>query len=480
MGSCLSLGLDVSKGRIDGLFLHEAGTPLPGAGSFDDTDSGHRRLVQEIRGKLLQFPEVTLLVGFEATGGLELNWHATLDGLTKEFPSRLKVFRLRGLDVRRYKESEPIRRTGDMASARAIAHMVLERHGRLLVAPPPATGELRLVRLIRSISCDRARNICRLKADLPAIQPEMVGFCQNGLPNWVREVLTKYPTAYELANANIDDLEDIPHVSHERAQTLIARAEKTVAAMTDAESGFVIKMRLKTIQSFDEQYADASKELIRALRSGNRGNQMDLLTSIPGIGEHTAAVFLAETGGIEKFSSVKKLISFAGLNPVNLNESGDLIDSKHISKHGNAHIRSILHMAALSAVQHNKPCKEFYKKLCDRGKKGSVALVAVMVKLLRQMYAVLKTKKTYDPEREATRRQQALKQQQNRSEQKPITAKQTTLPDIHAPVSRIEARKRKNAVAQHTAQRTGSKPQKPLRANRPKIVQTTETCQACH
>ena len=58
MGSCLSLGLDVSKGRIDGLFLHEAGTPLPGAGSFDDTDSGHRRLVQEIRGKLLQFPEV--------------------------------------------------------------------------------------------------------------------------------------------------------------------------------------------------------------------------------------------------------------------------------------------------------------------------------------------------------------------------------------------------------------------------------------
>ncbi len=70
------------------------------------------------------------------------------------------------------------------------------------------------------------------------------------------------------------------------------------------------------------------------------------IRTIPGIGSILGAMILGETGDIDKFSSAKKLVAFAGLDPVT-RQSGDFKNSTGpISKRGSPQLRSALFMVA--------------------------------------------------------------------------------------------------------------------------------------
>lgn len=55
-------------------------------------------------------------------------------------------------------------------------------------------------------------------------------------------------------------------------------------------------------------------------------------------------------------------------------------------------------MAALTAINANAACKELYQRLRDRGKGYYKAMVAVMAKLVKQAFGLLKSAKEYDDE----------------------------------------------------------------------------------
>jgi transposase len=50
----------------------------------------------------------------------------------------------------------------------------------------------------------------------------------------------------------------------------------------------------------------------------------------------------------------------------------------------------MLYVASWSAIRHNKSCRELYQRLKAAGKASKVALIAVVNKLLRQAFAVVK------------------------------------------------------------------------------------------
>jgi transposase len=63
---------------------------------------------------------------------------------------------------------------------------------------------------------------------------------------------------------------------------------------------------------------------------------------------------------------------------------------------GNPYVKKILYMAALSAIRFNKYCRELYERLVNKGKAKKLALVAVAHKLLRQVYGILKSRRSFD------------------------------------------------------------------------------------
>ncbi len=86
------------------------------------------------------------------------------------------------------------------------------------------------------------------------------------------------------------------------------------------------------------------------------------LTQIPGVGIVTAATIVSEIGDIKRFSSVKKLNAFAGIDP-SVRQSGEFLGTEnHMSKRGSAYLRRALWMAAFVSVHHIPEAIDLYDK----------------------------------------------------------------------------------------------------------------------
>ena len=123
--------------------------------------------------------------------------------------------------------------------------------------------------------------------------------------------------------------------------------------------------------------------------------QMELLTSIRGIGENIASALIIATGGFTYFSTAKQISRFLGLCPT-YQQSGTSVNVKgHINRNGDTYLRSQLYIAALASIRFNAACKETYNRLKAKGKSGKVAVVAVANKLIRQAYAIVTNNQPY-------------------------------------------------------------------------------------
>ncbi|OEF97219.1 IS110 family transposase [Desulfuribacillus alkaliarsenatis] len=128
---------------------------------------------------------------------------------------------------------------------------------------------------------------------------------------------------------------------------------------------------------------------------------ISLLCSIPALGPFSAAVILSEIRDPKAFSNPRKLIAFCGIDP-SVNESGKFKGTKmKISKRGSRFLRRTLYMAALACIK-KKPngqypnatlAQYYHEKIMTKPKKS--ALIAVMHKLLKYIFAVLRDCKPF-------------------------------------------------------------------------------------
>jgi transposase len=104
-----------------------------------------------------------------------------------------------------------------------------------------------------------------------------------------------------------------------------------------------------------------------------------VLRTLPGVGEFTALVMLAEIGDITRFPSARKLASRAGLTPT-VRGSDLTVRHGHISKQGPAWLRWVLNQAAQTAKRSPEFAATYAAISRRRGKK--IATIAIARKLL--------------------------------------------------------------------------------------------------
>ena len=122
----------------------------------------------------------------------------------------------------------------------------------------------------------------------------------------------------------------------------------------------------------------------------------DSASSIPGVGIRVISAIIAHYERFETFESSKEVVAFAGLNP-RIQTSGTSVHKQaKISKQGSWILREKLITATLSAARHNKGCHEIYHRLKKNGKRDRYARIATARKLLRQIFAIVKSKEKYD------------------------------------------------------------------------------------
>lgn len=123
--------------------------------------------------------------------------------------------------------------------------------------------------------------------------------------------------------------------------------------------------------------------------------QRDLLLTIPGIGETTAAVLLAELFH-KSYASARQAAAYAGATP-RIRESGQWRGHASLSRCGPALIRKALYFPALAAMRFNPTIIAVRARLAAKGKPKMVIMGAAMRHLIHLAFGVLKSQRAYDP-----------------------------------------------------------------------------------
>jgi transposase len=140
----------------------------------------------------------------------------------------------------------------------------------------------------------------------------------------------------------------------------------------------------------------ANEDLARTVRESPVWREKDdLLRSVPGVGPTLSATLLAELPELEHLDR-RRLAALVGVAPLN-RDSGTLRGIRTVWG-GRSGVRTTLYMATLSATRHNPAIREFYGRLCAKGKPKKVALTACMRKLLAILGAVLRNRTPWDAE----------------------------------------------------------------------------------
>lgn len=196
---------------------------------------------------------------------------------------------------------------------------------------------------------------------------------------------------------------DLRQLTRERDQIV---AERTLlknqlhAELAEAYPNSRSIARVNTrIELFNTQEAEIKSEIAGLVKQDQElVKQIDVITSIPGVGKLTAVIVLAETNGFELIKSKKQLVSYAGLDVKEKTSGISVKGTPKLSKRGNRHLRKAMHMPALAALRSDAHLKAVFVRLLSRHGIKMKAAVAIQRKLLELTYTLWKKNTVYDKE----------------------------------------------------------------------------------
>jgi transposase len=159
----------------------------------------------------------------------------------------------------------------------------------------------------------------------------------------------------------------------------------------------VVEALGKVLDSTREAIKDLQEELHPQSDEETEAKLVELITSIQGVGTKTAVAVVAMFGDLQHFDSSKAFSKFIGVCPTEFTSGSSVRGRSKITKNGSAKIRALLFNCARNAIRWNEACKAFFQRMVEKGKNGKAALTAVMHKIARLIFGVVKSGKMYDP-----------------------------------------------------------------------------------
>lgn len=437
------MGVDVSKGYADFMILNSKKQPVAQAFQLDDTFEGHQSLYKILGRFLTDHPESALFAGMESTGGYENNWYKSLI----EFQGSLNIqtARLNPLGVMHNSKADLKKNTTDKISAQNIAEYLIAHPEKVVYQQEDQLAGLRKQwSFIKMLTKQSTQFLNQLNMLLYTANPELLSYCQDGMPDWMLKLLVKYPSAAKLKNAHAKTIATIPYVSRMRAQKVIADAKSSVASATDPTTEQLIVATTRQILHLKKTITEQTKRMINECPI----SEIELLKTFPGIGDTSAIGLIIEIQTVKRFAGVKKLVSFFGVHPV-YKISGDGVGGFKMSKQGRKEPRQILYMVTLSAIRYNPLIRKIYEKHQQLGKHNMAAIGICMHKILRILYGMLKHNKPFNTQIDIRNRQRSVRVKSD------VPVKDTNRRfqdyDLKAPVTRRQRKKRLERERPHNA-----------------------------
>lgn len=381
------IGIDIAKSNHFDSAVNSDGEVLVEPFKFSNNDEGFQKFINSFK----NFKITDCLVGLESTGIYGDNLTAFL------FEKGFKIGRINPIQTDSLRSSNIRKTKNDKIDTFLISQCLMLNHYTVVTK-----NDIELIKL---------KTICRFKCDIQKSQskaktqlvncldiafPELSNFFNGNLHiKSSYALLSKYPTAKIIAHVKLKTLTNLlysaskGHFKENKAIALRELAKHSIA-MDNPAIGIQIKMLIEQIQMLQKQIDLLDIDI------SNIMEQLDSpISSIPGIGTWLGAIIISEIGDINRFSSPKKLLAFAGLDP-SVRQSGNFnaINAK-MSKRGSKHLRFAIGRAAQLIIWNDDTFYQYYSTKLAQGKSYLNAIGHVTHKLTRVIFKLLTTNTTF-------------------------------------------------------------------------------------
>jgi len=382
------VGIDVSKDKFDACGIREDGAKL-----FQFSAPMDRNGFEKLKSHLSSIPIDSVLIGMESTASYHVNLFSYLvsEGYAAVVLNPLLISNYVKMQLRKTKT--------DKKDAWVIAQFLLANRDSLIRrATSPLISDLRELARQRESLVDQMTSLKNdIKRILNVTFPElehMAGIFTKS----ILKLLQRYPSAYALQEVDPDQLTRmLIEDSYGRkrgafAEALLKAARSSIGTPSPMKD-VILKQKVSLHFHPEEALQEITDMLLQTSR-GMMGDDMDILNSIKGIGEKSAASFLIEMGGdIRQFDDPNKIIAMAGIDPA-VRQSGKHEGSSRITKRGNRHLRRIIWLMTTQVIHFCDVFRVYYQKRRKDGLPYKKAVLATSHKLIRVIYAML-TQRTF-------------------------------------------------------------------------------------
>lgn len=390
----ICVGIDVAKNKHDiNIINYSTGEVIADHLTINNNLEGFSSILKLID----SYPNDQIIMGCESTGHYSNNIKNFF--IEKGFNFHL----LNAFDVKTFRDFHQGRKTKTDKIDCKIISQLLDYYKDELISNTIDEDILEL----RTLTRNRNKLQSKLTADkvelhclIDNVFPEYHFFFKSGIHIATSyALLSEYQLPNDICKVRVDKLSNLLNKSskgrfhREDAIRLKELAQNSIGKNSPA-FGFNISQLINSIIFIENQIKKVEHEIEKHLIKIDSP-----ITTIPGIGNILGAIIISEIGNISRFSSPKKLVAYAGLNP-SIYQSGNFnSNNNHITKQGNRYLRSAVWKAASLIWLHNITFQEYYTLKKNQGKHHNVVIGHITKKLLTIIHKLLISNEAFSLEK---------------------------------------------------------------------------------
>jgi len=240
-----------------------------------------------------------------------------------------------------------------------------------------------------------AQEIARIKNDIEKLLSVTFPELEKKVNIFSRSILrliSYFPSAYRIRMASRKEIKMAMEIERGRKtdislEEIIELARASIGSYHPGKE-LILSQKASLVVFLIDKIKEIEEMLKDMCKKSELSGDMDILTSIKGIGDVTAMQLLCEMGDIKRFSSCRKLIAYAGLDPT-VYQSGRFEGKSKLSKRGNRHIRRVIWIMTTMVIRFNEVFGAYFRKRRNEGLPYKKAVIATAHKLIRVIYSML-------------------------------------------------------------------------------------------
>ena len=386
------VGIDVAKDKHDCCIVNSDGEVLAEVFTISNDRDGFSLLFQRLQSAAPDLSNVK--VGLEATG------HYSYNILGFLLDKGLTTYVINPLHTNLFRKSTSLRRTKtDRVDARAIAAMM--KSDVVLSSYTATSYHNEELKSLTRYRFEKVQERARLKQSVARLVsilfPELEKLVPTLHMQTVYTLLAELPGARQIASCHLTHLKALladaskGHYGRDKAIEIRDAAQRSIGSAMKMKS-MELQHTIRLIRELDaeiDEIEDAIQEIMDKMAPP--------ILTIPGISYRMGAMILAEIGDFSRFNSPDKILAYAGLSPSTY-QSGKLANAyPHMEKRGSRYLRYALFNATRFVCNWNPSFAAYLAKKRAEGKHYNVAISHAAKKLVRLIFALMKSGKPYCP-----------------------------------------------------------------------------------